>query len=93
MFAGPPISAARDVARPSPMRVLWIPGSLMKSLPTTFPMANTSPKCSTIVTMAMGTMMLIPSAENLGRVNLGIPIQAALPMAEKSTRPRTAQSR
>ena len=86
-MAGPPIIAESDVAIPSPISVLEIPGSLIKSFPTTFPIARTSPKCSTIVTIATGTAMLIAVISNSGSEKAGIPIHAAALTPEKSTYP------
>ncbi len=63
---------------------------MIKSFPTTFPIARTSPKCSTIVTIATGTAILIAVILNSGSEKFGIPIHAAFFTIEKSTNPKTA---
>ena len=59
VFAGAPKSAASDVARPSPRSVLWRPGSSTKFLSTVELIAQTSPICSMIVAIAIGTIEMI----------------------------------
>ena len=57
VFAGPPIIPAANVARPSPIKVLSSPGSIIKSLSIISPSTLWSPICSAIVTSAIGTIV------------------------------------
>ena len=92
VLAGPPTNPANKVASPSPIRVLWRPGSFKKSFPTTVPLVVTSPMCSIKVTQAIGAMERMAPSSNFGRdikgtpfisfVTKGILIHAADVMAE-----------
>ena len=90
VFAGPPNKAESEVARPSPIKVRWSPGSSMKFSPTVADIADISPTCSIMLAMAIGAMTSIAVRLNLGSWNGGRPTQAAeavpakLRMAEPS---------
>ena len=78
------------VARPSPRRVRWKPGSSMKLRPQVEEMAEMSPMCSTMVVRDNGMMVisavtsrpLSAPPENrpktVASLWMGMPIQAAL---------------
>ncbi len=87
------------VARPSPSRVRFRPGSRMKFLPTVALMEATSPTCSIMVARAMGTMVStalmnsgLPSMANrpMDLGFRGMPNQSACITPEKSTAPVTS---
>ena len=65
VLAGPPTSADRDVARPSPTRVRCRPGSSIKFSPTVAEIADISPICSIIDAIAIGAITRIAVRSNL----------------------------
>ena len=90
-MAGPPNREATVVARPSPSRVRWRPGSATKFLPTVEEMAQMSPTCSIMVAREMGMMVIMEVTSRLPSKSLpkmdravlfqttGRPIQSASP--------------
>ena len=89
---------ATMVAKPSPAMVRCRPGSLVKSRPTTAPLAYTSPTCSTMVTMDTGLMMPMarriceprPAKSKVGSTTLGSSTQPCWLMALRFISPAGA---
>jgi len=84
VFAGPPMAPANAVASPSPIKVLWSPGSSTKFSSTVAEIAVISPICSIMVASAIGAITRIAVISNLHHTNGCHCTQCALATEVKS---------